>query len=546
MVHKLETRFKIYFNWFVDTLDMVNAKTFSNSVISVRLRKLEKQYAGLLDAYENALNGITEAGVVDQIQNNFKQAEQIYNQLEAVSAGFPDLSSKHVPTESAQTTRLPRIDLVRFNGDVFSWTSFISLFTSLVLTRQDISKTEKFHYLFSHVEKEPRSLLQHLPMVDGSLDTALDILRSRYENTRLIADCHISRILNLPVLNKAVGLRERVLNPLLESSRALKNLGFPVEQWSYMLLYISLSKLPVDLRTRFEQKYGGNNINLPTFDQLIEFLQNECRLLDTAVGESVSYAEKVRSGPRNPKNVHTAEVVQLNNLAEGGSKRLTEDNSHGNERRHCVFCNRPGHLIDYCYKFIKLNKFDRKEWVNFSGLCYKCYGKHSASFCNRNVTCDSCGNSGHDKLICLWKGDRHVESPRRHGGSSPRHTAQRGESGRSPPTSPRVSYHGGAGAGSRSGRPAANRFDERRQVHGHTYHCNNIMRIDRSDSEHNYNMRDARDYTRGQENRQDIRYQFGNCNNGNYGNGNGNVTYASKIIRKSQSPVARDNNTRSQ
>lgn len=138
-----------------------------------------------------------------------------------------------------------------------------------MLSRKDISRTEKFHYLFSHLEGEPRSLIRHLPMVDVSLDTALDILRARYENIRLLADSHIYRILQLPLQNGVLELRTKILNPLLESTRALKNLGLPTDEWSYILLYIGLSKLSVDVKTWFEHKYGCSSDELPTFDQLI-------------------------------------------------------------------------------------------------------------------------------------------------------------------------------------------------------------------------------------------------------------------------------------
>lgn len=72
--------------------------------------------------------------------------------------------------------RLPQVNLPQFDGDIVHWVSFYSLDSSLVLSRKDISDTEKFHFLISHVQNEPRSLIQHLLMTALSLSTALEIL----------------------------------------------------------------------------------------------------------------------------------------------------------------------------------------------------------------------------------------------------------------------------------------------------------------------------------------------------------------------------------
>lgn len=386
-----ESKFKIKYDWFNNTLELYNSKPQNSAVIAARLRKVEGHFDLLTDAYESILNICTDTadeGTVKEYELKFQEATKTFNKLEAIAAVYPDLAGTHVPTESVPQARLPPITLPTFNGDVYSWSSFISLFNSLVLSRKDISKTEKFHYLFSHVEEEPRLLIKHLPMIDDSLDTALEVLKARFENKRLITDSHISRILHLPVLINALELRTKILNPLLESTRALHNLGLPTDQWSYILLYIGLSKLPLDIKTRFEQQYGGNNMNLPTFNQLIEFLQNECRCIDTAASasEPVMYAERVRRTDR--RNVH---LTHNDNIIE-----------HANYNKPCRYCQIVGHTICDCFKFGKLLRQDRKGWIQVNSLCYKCFGNHSAASCRVYVPCARCGNTGHNELICTF------------------------------------------------------------------------------------------------------------------------------------------------
>lgn len=386
-----EGKFKVKYDWFKNTMQMISEKSFSSGVISARLRRYEDYFIQLTEAYESILVSVSDDSIVQDYDNKYKDATELYNQVDAISARYPNLDGTHQATESYVNTRLPTINLINFDGDIYSWPSFYSLYLSLVLTRKDISKTEKFHYLISHLEKEPRTLIKHLPAIDESLDSALDILKGRYENKRLLADSNLTRILNLPTLKNVNGLRVKILNPLLECTRALKNLGLPIEHWSYILLHVSLCKLPLDTKTRFEQVHGMNAIVLPTFDQLIDFLQNECRLLDTSTESSINLERttKVRA-------VHVLNRESENLVINTG----------------CLYCNTNGHGIYKCFQFRTLTNVERKDWVRNKGLCFKCFGRHSAVNCNRSTPCDNCGNIGHNKMICLNNSHRRTNTCR--------------------------------------------------------------------------------------------------------------------------------------
>ncbi|GBP40055.1 hypothetical protein EVAR_19184_1 [Eumeta japonica] len=84
---------------------------------------------------------------------------------------------------------------------------------------------------------------------------------------------------------------ERTARPGSSSSSSADagRLGLPVGERSYLLFHITTAKLPTELKTRFEQRYGSDPRMLPTFDQLMKFLEEKCRLFDNIprdVGES--------------------------------------------------------------------------------------------------------------------------------------------------------------------------------------------------------------------------------------------------------------------
>lgn len=391
MSRSIESKFKTRYDWFVHTIEIVNSKTYTTTTLTTRLRRLQDFYSKLTEAYEGILTSITDVEILEGYDSKYRQATEIYDQLEAVSAAYPSLDGTHIPTQSAPAARLPTINLTTFNGDIYSWSSFISLFTSLVLCRRDISKTEKFHYLFSNLVDEPRSLIKHLPMIDESLDCALDILRSRYDNKRLLADAHIGRILNIPRVTEIGDLRTKILNPMLECTRALGNMGITTD--TYIIVHIILSRLPREIRNRFEQNFSGGKIfELPTCEQLIEFLQGECRFIDAASTAEGVDSDRREVIPRKLRTVHT-EIVRHKNKC-------------------CDHCGLENHTLVNCFKFKALSVRDRKYFIAKNNLCYKCFGKHAAHSCSRSVPCGGCSRTGHHGLICLANDERR-ESPSR-------------------------------------------------------------------------------------------------------------------------------------
>ncbi|GBP76356.1 Acyl-CoA synthetase short-chain family member 3, mitochondrial [Eumeta japonica] len=127
-------------------------------------------------------------------------------------------------------SRLPTISLTQFSERDQNWLSSVNIFDSLVDSRTDLMTSQKFAYLLSCLSAEQR----------GS------------------------------------GLWIDFLNPLLMATVSLERLRL----WPYPLLHIPTTKLSVELKTRFEQRYGGDPRVLPTFNQFVEFLEEECQLLD--------------------------------------------------------------------------------------------------------------------------------------------------------------------------------------------------------------------------------------------------------------------------
>lgn len=372
-----------------------------------RVDKLDGYVKRLEMAYQRALTCLSEESHSESAELNaeFDQAYELIDKIEGAAFVHSGKGSRELLTpkrEIVNLSHLPTLNLTEFSGKLEEWVGFHNLFISLVDGRTDLSPSQKLCYLLSCLRGEARDLVQHLPLHNENYSIAIEILKSRYQNIRRLTDTHVSQILNLPVITRAVDLRVSLLNPLLVATNSLKNLKLPVDEWSYMLVHIVLTKLPVALRERFEHRFGGDSATyLPTFADLIVFLEDECRYQDNTepVLPRSAAVDRQRNRPQldlprsgaRPRHIHAVSTID------------------------CSYCGRTGHLIVACQAFKELVTSSRRHFAQSRGLCYGCLGNHVYKDCANQRPCSYC-RGRHLPLLCA---NRSGENPSHSGVRSP-------------------------------------------------------------------------------------------------------------------------------
>lgn len=325
--------------------------------------------------------------------------DQILNLGDAVSQRAREILKSRVPVQAKPETsvvtgpglvsRLPTLELPHFDGRLDHWLGFINLFESLVDARSDLRPAQKLAYLLSVLEGEARALVQHLPVTDAAYPTAVELLSRRYQNKRCLADVHIGQILGLPAVASMSALRTDLLNPLVSATNALRRLQLPVDHWSYLLVHIVLQLLPADLRSRFEQRYGGDSAtHLPAFDDLIKFLEDECRFLDNTRGATGSRPPPSR--PRDQGRTRARGPVDGRPPPRFAGTRSPPD---------CDFCKATGHGMASCPAFLDLHVSARRRIANARRLCFSCLGAHFHRDCPKPRPCRVC-EGAHLEILC--------------------------------------------------------------------------------------------------------------------------------------------------
>jgi hypothetical protein len=140
----------------------------------------------------------------------------------------------------------------------------------MIHERNDLTNIQKFHYLKLSVNGEA--------ITHDNYITAYNLLKSRFENKRIIVQQHVNTIINLPQITKGspASLRQ-LLDGLSTNLSILKNLDIPVQSWDIILIQLILSKL--DYQSRREWETSCKTTNIPTLKESNEILTAQYRAI---------------------------------------------------------------------------------------------------------------------------------------------------------------------------------------------------------------------------------------------------------------------------
>ena len=280
--------------------------------------------------------------------------------------------------------KLPYSAVPNFGGRLDQWLSFKNSFLSMIDSRDDITNSEKLHYLKSALQNEALRKIQVLPISDENYTHAWEILNKAYENKRLLISQHLSLLLNLPCQEKDNHKSiEFLADELQQHVKSLEILKVNISH--EIVVQIIHEKLNQDTRRKWEDSLSRNEF--PSLDQLIEFLYK------TAVNLS-----------QDKKRIHS------NSCNEGSSAKFRKLEYKGvaksfiTTNKKCPACSNEGHPLFKCEKFRELSVTQRIKIVKDANLCFNCLRNHGKIEC-RFGNCRIC-NKKHNSLLHFSKNEK--------------------------------------------------------------------------------------------------------------------------------------------
>jgi len=273
---------------------------------------------------------------------------------------------------STSKVKLPKLEPKRFNGDLTKWEAFWSTFNSAIHLNTTLSAVDKFTYLNSLLEGSAMRAIAGLKLSDANYPEAIDILKKRFGNKRLIINRHMDTLLQLESVSSVDNVKAlRRLHDQVEFQvRSLKSLEVPLDSYGNLLSSLFMNRLPQELCVIISREIGDEEWNI---DQLMDIVERE-----------VSARERASAGSQVP-GMHTTAAL------------LTGDN-----QPKCSYC-RQGHSSSSCTVVRDISQ--RKAILKRTGRCFVCLRRHHLSKdCRSSTRCVHCSGRHHSSICMSGRG----------------------------------------------------------------------------------------------------------------------------------------------
>ncbi|XP_071052969.1 uncharacterized protein [Onthophagus taurus] len=310
------------FGSFVDEVQLGNKNI---AELKTRLKRLEK----LWDEFDNIQTEIEEnEKVTNQCcqpgwqrcdeQSQSTERETFENKYFEVISHAEEITELNksvnkttiVDTYSQFWANLPSLNLPQFKGSYEEWLRFFELYKSLVHDNARLNKIQKFYYLQSCLKDDALRIINSLEISEANYDVAIELLRERYANKKVLIRNHVKNIFELQPLTREshVNLRKLIDN-FLKDFRSLQTLGEPVQHWDTLLIHIVSIKL--DKQTQREWETHSKNITTPKLDKFVKVLKEKCQLLESLDGK---LANKFNERTNEKVSMHITSNNEKNSL----------------------------------------------------------------------------------------------------------------------------------------------------------------------------------------------------------------------------------------
>ena len=344
------------------------------------LEEYRDQIAGLkseLSEIKTAILG-SDAGTDDPVMN--AQAEVDKLAFECLLAIKKRLRSSVVgrPAASSETsaTKLPKLEVPVFHGDILQWKSYWEQFSVSVHDRLNLTKAENLVYLQNSIkDKTAKGLIEGLTRSSEHYDEAVKCLLSRYDRPRVIHQAHVRRIVDAPPLKEGTGKEIRQLHDLVvQHLRALKALGHEPSK----PFITSLLEMKLDSTTMFEwQRHSQEHSDVPDYQILLDFLNLRAQ------------AAEASSDKKRPTREPSKPTRQVTSLVSNATP--TDSN--------CLSCKNERHPLYSCSKFRSLPHTDKVDLLKSNNHCLNCLRPgHFVKKCKSLNRCKHCQRPHHTLL----------------------------------------------------------------------------------------------------------------------------------------------------
>lgn len=329
-----------------------------------------------------------------EILNKIQEAHKKYISPHFNRATYPDHSIQQDHShELASELKLhalltPTVPI--YFGDITQFPEFIAAYNEAVHDRK-IPIQNKMAALRSKLMGAPHQLIANLGSSNLDYDNCYNALIKKYTNLFLTVSTLHDRVQKIGQLDR-VDLQslEKLVSETSTLFTAVDHLSL-VDPLDFSRFHYTFSKLTQELRDEFHEKVISLQENLPTFDQLLQFLNNKIEIFRVRSAE-------VLMSPRTVNRFETNKPQKINNRKSTNQVINPPSSNVGgvkSSEMRCYFCDQ-SHFLYHCDGFQNLTRPNKISFVRDHSLCSNCFShKHQTDECRSDRVCRYCSKKHH-------------------------------------------------------------------------------------------------------------------------------------------------------
>lgn len=319
----------------------------------------------------------------DLMEQCLRDQIEVEDKLDAITIMLQSTPAQALSTPlQTGMTKLPKLELQKYNGDVLRFTEFWDSFEANVHSKA-IKDVEKLSYLLASLEGKAKEAVVGLTTTNSNYSIAINILRKQFGSSERVTDAHYEALNNLTRSGNSSTECRRTLNSIEKHLRVLESLNEKTE--GSHLRVLLLSKFPETVLYQ---------VNLLTQENRnTDAIQEALNKVITAM-ESADVSQEHIVGPA----VSPTSALHVN-VEQRRKRHLARDFQSSKKRRtQCAFCDSGEHYSDQC----KTYKTFQERKTKLGTKCWTCFRPgHNSRQCTSKLLCVHCKKRNHNRALCF-------------------------------------------------------------------------------------------------------------------------------------------------
>lgn len=357
-----------------------NQELFLNSCITID--DIRSSFHNVLDTYNEALL---------EYDPNATPSYQSYASFEDLYCFINQVKLKYIKPETAPVLstapkvkqRLPKPELMSFDGNLSNWPLFYTTFNALVHNNASLTDADRLYYLISKLSNNALSTFAGVIPSPENYNVIYQALIDKYQDVKILGTDYLEQALNLKLNGPASASNfQAFIDTFVVSINSLKALQID-DLLDFVLLHMAMKKFDTETVRAF-QMYSRDT-KTPTLNMFIDFIKSQCRIYGNMQPTDNEYNSKSNFKPRS-------KTIRAPNPQSYVTSCTTPDK--------CPLCNFAIHDHFYkCTAFEKLSPSERFKQIKINGACVNCLSRtHKAVNCTSKSKCRTCNQRHHSML----------------------------------------------------------------------------------------------------------------------------------------------------